>query len=320
MKGKSPFFLPPSPETPFSPPPARHLLRSPEQEFYLADATPFEERELLDVCSFVETDDLVEVVRSVDTPKPFSGFGSYEQRHGDAIYPRRSGGSRFSAEAPAKLGCGNATDNNSKAKIGFSSNPIDIHSSECSEATPHRRLGKQHSFPVDIDREEAWERKRELYVMDECCSRGPSDVGGAGRTVTRSVSDCGERAWPTEKPLMRSRTRSLTDEDLEELRGCIDLGFGFSSSEDCDLSGTLPALELYYAINRQYNDIKSRMSPDSPLQRGSLYRTSSDDIPSSPLSDSWRISSPGDHPSQVKTRLRHWAQAVACSVKQGFSL
>ncbi|KAI5078659.1 hypothetical protein GOP47_0006330 [Adiantum capillus-veneris] len=65
---------------------------------------------------------------------------------------------------------------------------------------------------------------------------------------------------------------------------------------------------------------KSRSSPVSPLEGGTLYRTSSDDGPGSPLSDSWRISSPGDTPSQVKTRLRHWAQAVACSLKQGVSL
>lgn len=310
-----------SSETLFSPPPSRPALSSPEQEFYLADATPFEERELLDVCSFVDSDDLVEVVKIVDTPKPFAGFGSYRQRHGDVNSARRhGGGSRFSAEAPAKLGCASECVF-SRSKTGFPSNPIDISSPECVVTKPHRRLGKQHSFPSDIDREEAWERKRELYVMDELCNRRSSGgAEGAGRSVVRSVSDCGERTWPIEKTLRRTRTRSLTDEDLEELRGCIDLGFGFSSGEDCDLSGTLPALELYYAINRQYNDIKSRSSPVSPLEGATLYRTCSDDSPCSPLSDSWRISSPGDHPSQVKTRLRHWAQAVACSVKQGFSL
>lgn len=320
MKGKS-YCLPSSSETLFSPPPPpRPVLSSPEQEFYLADATPFEERELLDVCSFVESDDLAEAVRIVDTPKPFAGFGSYRQRHGDVNFAgRHGGGSRFSAEAPAKLGCGSG-NSTSTGKAGSLSSPIDISSSVATKTC--RRLGKQHSFPSDIDREEAWERKRELYhVIDDICKQKLSaGAGSGGRSVVRSVSDCGERTWPVEKPLRRARTRSLTDEDLEELRGCIDLGFGFSASEDCDLSGTLPALELYYAINRQYNDIKSRSSPVSPLEGGTLYRTSSDDSPCSPLSDSWRISSPGDHPSQVKTRLRHWAQAVACSIKQGFSL
>ncbi|CAM6011950.1 unnamed protein product [Sphagnum balticum] len=121
----------------------------------------------------------------------------------------------------------------------------------------------------------------------------------------------------------RSRTRSLTDEDMDELRGCIDLGFGFSNDEeDLELCNTLPALELCYAITRQYNDVTGRSS-SSPISTSgsssSLDRCSSgSSLQSFPLESSWRISSPGDHPSQVKTRLRHWAQAVACTVRQSF--
>ncbi|VFQ76381.1 unnamed protein product [Cuscuta campestris] len=40
--------------------------------------------------------------------------------------------------------------------------------------------------------------------------------------------------------------------------------------------------------------------------------------PSSDNSDSWKICSPGDNPEHVKTKLRHWAQAVACSVMQSY--
>lgn len=299
-------------ETFLSPPRAP----SQEQEFYTADATPFEERELLDVCSSVEDDDIVEIVNIADNPKPFAGFGWYRQKQGEISHGRRNGGgSRFSAEAPAKLECSTTKNSFVRSRMSSPARPIDI--SANSEPKVHRKLGKQRSFPSDIDREEAWERKKELYVMDEY---GNQRGERKGRTVARSVSDCGERTCPLDKAAGKIRTRSLTDEDLEELRGCIDLGFGFSAAEDCDLSGTLPALELYYAINRQYMESKSRESPVSPLERGMLYRTSSDDSPCSPLSDSWRISSPGDNPSQVKTRLRHWAQAVACSVKQGLSL
>jgi hypothetical protein len=32
-----------------------------------------------------------------------------------------------------------------------------------------------------------------------------------------------------------SRTKSLTDEDLDELKGCFDLGFGFSNDEISEL-------------------------------------------------------------------------------------
>lgn len=81
------------------------------------------------------------------------------------------------------------------------------------------------------------------------------------------------------------RTKSLTDEDLDELKGCLDLGFGFSYDEIPELCNTLPALELCYSMSN------STCSPD------------------------WKISSPGDHPEDVKARLKYWAQAVACTVK-----
>lgn len=101
-------------------------------------------------------------------------------------------------------------------------------------------LYKQRSWSPDIEREEAWQRRKGLYR-----NRRREAVGG-GRPHRLS--------------------RSVTDEDLEELRGCIDLGFGFgldsplssattaSSSDDADrLSDTLPALDLYYAVQRSYS-------------------------------------------------------------------
>ena len=91
------------------------------------------------------------------------------------------------------------------------------------------------------------------------------------------------------RPLQRTRTRSLTDEDLDELRGSIELGFGFGhDEEDSGLKSTLPALELYYAINRQYADSKGRGSPITPLER-----TSSAGSNGSTSNETWRISSPG---------------------------
>ncbi|CAK9237527.1 unnamed protein product [Sphagnum troendelagicum] len=156
------------------------------------------------------------------------------------------------------------------------------------------------------------------------------------------VEETSEEAWERRRRDSRSSsssllTRSLTDEDMDELRGCIDLGFGFSNEqEDMELCNTLPALELCYAITRQYNDVVTGRSSSSPISTSgrssnsisrsfdqtssssssSLDRTSSSSsLQSSPM-ESWRISSPGDHPSQVKTRLRHWAQAVACTLRQ----
>ncbi|CAI0447205.1 unnamed protein product [Linum tenue] len=95
----------------------------------------------------------------------------------------------------------------------------------------------------------------------------------------------------------RSRLhRSVTDEDLDELKACIELGFGFEpDSPDLDprLSDALPALGFYCAVNKQYNEILSRTSSDASISVGL-----------------------GEDPETVKTRLRQWARVVACWVKQ----
>ncbi|KAK7376269.1 hypothetical protein VNO78_34732 [Psophocarpus tetragonolobus] len=124
-------------------------------------------------------------------------------------------------------------------------------------------------------------------------------------------------AW--ERRRMQERRRSstvcddLTDEDLNELKGCIELGFGFNEEDGQRLCNTLPALDLYFAVNR-------RLSPSpvsTPQSHASSLggRSSSFESPKSDT-DSWKICSPGDDPEHVKTKLRHWAQAVACSVMQ----
>lgn len=83
-----------------------------------------------------------------------------------------------------------------------------------------------------------------------------------------------------ETPAM-GRTKSLTDEDLEELKGCLDLGFGFSYDGIPELCGTLPALELCYSLSQrfldeqhQYNSHEAGHEPPYPLAN-------------------WKISSPG---------------------------
>ncbi|KAL9682830.1 hypothetical protein QQ045_014639 [Rhodiola kirilowii] len=86
--------------------------------------------------------------------------------------------------------------------------------------------------------------------------------------------------------------RSLTDEDLDELKGCVDLGFGFSYDEIPELCNTLPALEWCYLMSHKFLDEQQN-----------------------PIVANWKISSPENHPEEVKARLKFWAQAVACMVK-----
>ncbi|VVA90131.1 unnamed protein product [Arabis nemorensis] len=104
-----------------------------------------------------------------------------------------------------------------------------------------------------------------------------------------------------------TRSKSLTDDDLEDLKGCLDLGFGFSYDEIPELCNTLPALELCYSMSQKFLDDKQNNNRSSES-------SSVDDSPSPPIAN-WKISSPGDNPDDVKARLKYWAQAVACTVQ-----
>ncbi|XP_060218205.1 uncharacterized protein LOC132645308 [Lycium barbarum] len=161
---------------------------------------------------------------------------------------------------------------------------------------PNKRLSKQRSM-CEIPRDIAWEKRRRQFLHQE---RKKNIIGN------QDLED-------------------LTDEDLNELKGCIELGFGFNEEEGQRLCNTLPALDLYFAVNRQYltspmsSPGSNKGSLSSPGSSNSLGgRSSSFGSPRSDHVDAWKICSPGDDPQQVKTKLRHWAQAVACSVKQSY--
>ncbi|KAL8061711.1 hypothetical protein ABFX02_02G103000 [Erythranthe guttata] len=154
-------------------------------------------------------------------------------------------------------------------------------------------LSKQLSM-CEVPRNIAWERRRRQFLQQE---RRRNNPGG-----------------------------DLTDEDLNELKGCIELGFGFNEENGQRLCPTIPALDLYFAVNRQLS-ISPISSPASSGGGGSARSIGTSTTLSlggrsnsfgSPMSDSdsWKIFSRGDDPQQVKTKLRHWAQAVACSVLQ----
>ncbi|KAK7837256.1 uncharacterized protein LOC111991658 [Quercus suber] len=140
---------------------------------------------------------------------------------------------------------------------------------------PPRPLHKQHSWSPDIHRDEAWLRRK------------GSNKNSSGLR----------------------RNKSVSDDDLEELKACIELGFGFDSPEvDPKLSDTIPALEFYYAVNKQYSNSLSRSSSSSSLM-------ASDTEIESPNT----IIDQGEDAELVKTRLRQWAQVVACAVRQSYS-
>ncbi|XP_073042096.1 uncharacterized protein [Primulina eburnea] len=152
-----------------------------------------------------------------------------------------------------------------------------------------KRLSKQMSM-CEVPRDMAWERRRLQFLCQE-------------------------------------RRKNLTDEDLNELKGCIELGFGFNEEDGQKLCNTIPALDLYFAVNRQFAT-SPISSPASSGSASGVCTTSSSSLgghssslgsPRSDVDSTWKICNPGsirDDPEQVKTKLRHWAQAVACSVMQ----
>ncbi|XP_038975241.1 uncharacterized protein LOC103716243 [Phoenix dactylifera] len=145
-------------------------------------------------------------------------------------------------------------------------------------------------FEGRVGREETWPRKSGGVMLEGYVegSEGGGEEGSEGF----------------------GRTKSLTDEDLEELKGCLDLGFGFSYEEIPELCNTLPALELCYSMSQRFQDEQQHRSPDGSGEAVEQCAA----VSSLPIAN-WRISEPGDHPEEVKARLKYWAQAVACTVR-----
>jgi len=190
-------------------------------------------------------------------------------------------------------------------------------------------LSKQLSMK-ETTREAKWEKRRRQILRRSSMVSVQDDGGGDD-----NKSAVEERRHHHHRHVMRSSServmRCLTDEDLDELRGSFELGFGFDEETGgAHLCDTLPALEFYFAVNRQLSDPKLRTlmaaSPTSTLSAVSSSSTLPD-IPSpqspnagataSSGADEWKIFTAGDNPQLVKTRLRHWAQVVACSIKHG---
>lgn len=157
--------------------------------------------------------------------------------------------------------------------------------------------------------DEIWQKVNQAAINnhDNSCSRGTFSSKSRSNSKKKKnqvlLEGYVEVANTNEDDL--KRTKSLTDDDLDELKGCLDLGFGFSYDEIPELCNTLPALELCYSMSQKFLDEQHK----SPERSSPATETAS-----SPIAN-WKISSPGDHPEDVKARLKFWAQAVACTVR-----
>lgn len=145
-----------------------------------------------------------------------------------------------------------------------------------------KRLSKQLSM-CETSRDIAWERRRRQILRQERKKDGLND------------------------------SEDLTDEDLHELKGCIELGFGFNEEEGQRLCSTLPALDLYFAVNRQlsFSPISTphcSSASSLPLDGSLGGRSSSFGSPRS--EDSWKICSPGLKTSIICTLSYRSSQLV----------
>lgn len=124
-----------------------------------------------------------------------------------------------------------------------------------------KRLSKQLSM-LETRRDIAWERRRRQMLHHQ-------------------INEGGD---------------DLTDEDLSELKGSIELGFGFNEEQGQQLTPTLPALDLYFAVNRQISPVSTPGSGGSSSSRPTSLgdRSSSFGSPISD-SDSLRLMSPGTY-------------------------
>lgn len=131
--------------------------------------------------------------------------------------------------------------------------------------------------------------KSELWFQDPI-GLNPQGVGWLGMNPSNSMPLFKQKSWSPdlhrdEEWIKRKgkhldpKSKSVTDEDINELKACIELGFGFDDSSpefDKRLSTTLPALGLYYAVNKQYHDTISKSSSMSSRSSSSAVLESTD--------------------------------------------
>lgn len=184
-----------------------------------------------------------------------------------------------------------------------------------------KRLSKQLSMK-ETTREIKWEKRRRQILRRSSLVVSLNDDGGGGC--------CGSMKSAAEEPerhchhhVTRSSServmRCLTDEDLDELRGSFELGFGFDEeSGGAHLRDTLPALDFYFAVNRQLSDpakLRTLSSAASLTSTPSAVSSSSTlpDVPNDPRSpkvgataasgggaDAWKIFTPGIYCTHVR--------------------
>ncbi|XP_057488097.1 uncharacterized protein LOC130774121 [Actinidia eriantha] len=104
---------------------------------------------------------------------------------------------------------------------------------------------------------------REYPSLTSCKPRAPQREAPLFKQRSWSPETLLEEAWYRRqnhhKRRRSRRCKCVTDDDLDKLRACFELGFRFDSP-DPKLTDTLPAVELYHIANKQYSQTLTRSS------------------------------------------------------------
>lgn len=121
---------------------------------------------------------------------------------------------------------------------------------------------------------------------------------------------------PSKKALGRRKkegSRSLSDLEFEELKGFLDLGFTFSEEEtDSRLLSIVPGLQRL--AGKKGGEEEQEQVDETVVSRPYLSEAWSFDREEEYPLMNWRISAVGNEIA-MKDQLRHWAHAVASTVR-----
>ncbi|XP_020575724.1 uncharacterized protein LOC110021533 [Phalaenopsis equestris] len=146
-----------------------------------------------------------------------------------------------------------------------------------------KTLLKQKSWSPELDYKESWQRRKSLSL---------------DRRNRRSIS--------------------VTDEDIDELRGFLDLGivFGDECPDDgnCSkkLSEALPALDLYLALRRSF---RGSVAGESSSASDSI---SSPDVSPAESPLSMFAISPSESQEARQAGIKRWARLVALAARDSY--
>lgn len=150
----------------------------------------------------------------------------------------------------------------------------------CEKPVPPVKSMARQKSKNDKTREALWERRRRQAMRRE-----RTNIKAAAKAVVESSP---------------RRMDDISKDDVDELMGSIELGFEFDEDQDGgrELCQTLPALDLYFAINRSSKMLNYSSSnastPSTAGETSGSSQTNESRSPTTPVGyDYWKLLQPG---------------------------